>query len=167
MGIEFSKRAVIRVIMDAMAGLDSLKDIYDKVEAMEEPTQPELVEVPPCADVFLNNGNKELNLAYLISCKRNFLSCEMREGELKQWLRNTSLHDLLSLANGYTVKKEQLYYVKVGIMAFMDWDDSFVAKMCTTDSTGWENMAAQLSLDKAEGVAVAIGGEAVPVEEKE
>lgn len=75
------------------------------------PTQQDKIVVPPCVDKFLSVGNKSRKLACLVSCKYSILTCDMAEGELKQWLREVSMDDLLSLANGYIVEKEQLYEV--------------------------------------------------------
>lgn len=69
------------------------------------PTEQGKVVVPPYVDDFLSVGNKTQKLACFVSCKYSILSCDMVEGELKQWLREISMDDLLSLPNGYIVEK--------------------------------------------------------------
>ena len=93
------------------------RDLIDDLRRLRSslPTQ-QPVEVPPCVDEFLSVGNKSQKLACLISCKYSILSCDLAEGELKQWLREISMSDLLSLANGYTVGKKALFTIPVPYM---------------------------------------------------
>ncbi|MGX7413500.1 DUF1642 domain-containing protein [Enterococcus caccae] len=68
----------------------------------------------------------------------------------------------------YTAAKEPLYYVRVGELAFVDWEDSMLAKMTTMDSPGWVNEANHFTTkDGADNIARIVGGEVVPVEEDE
>lgn len=73
----------------------------------------DVVKVPPMIDKYLNFGNKAQKLASLVSNKYTMLDHDVSNSEIKQWLREISMDDLLSLANGYTVEKEQLYYVRL------------------------------------------------------
>lgn len=88
--------------------VDVLRKVVKDLQLLKSslPTQQGEVAVPPCVDKFLSVGNKSQKLACLVSCKYSILTCDMAEGELKQWLREISMDDLLSLANGYTVEEE-------------------------------------------------------------
>ncbi|WP_430606428.1 hypothetical protein IGJ55_002106 [Enterococcus sp. AZ170] len=77
------------------------------------PTQQDKAVVPPMIDKYLNVGNKAQKLASLVSNKYTMLDSDESDSELKQWLKEISMKDLLSLYNGYTVEKEQLYYVRL------------------------------------------------------
>lgn len=86
-----------------------IKDLKQLDQSLPKP-----VEVPECVDAFLRCGNKAQKLACLVSCKYSILTCDMAEGELKQWLREVSMDYLLSLANGYTtVKKPKKHVLKL------------------------------------------------------
>lgn len=96
------------------------KTLYDNgyriVHKSSLPTQRDKVVVPPYVDDFLSVGNKAQKLACLVSCKYSILTCDMDESELKQWLREISMDDLFSIANGYTVEKEPLFIMPVPCM---------------------------------------------------
>lgn len=142
------------------------------------PTQQDKVAVPPCVDKFLSVGNKSQKLACLVSCKYSILTCDMAEGELKQWLREISMDDLLNLANGYTVEKEQLYLIKCA--EDRSSDDVYLEEaLWRTKNRAWaesggiyeavwnpsKEQCITLNKEKAEHLASLVEGIAVPVEE--
>ncbi len=108
---QFDKFSRGRVWADKSSLLYFVGEIKKQLKS-SLPTQQDKVVVPQCVDRFLSVGNKSQKLACLVSCKYSILTCDMAEGEVKQWLREVSMDDLLSLANGYTVEKEQLYLIK-------------------------------------------------------
>lgn len=123
------------------------------------------VVVPPMIDKYLNVGNKAQKLASLVSNKYTMLDSDA-DSELKQWLRQISMDDLLSLVNGYTVEKEQLYCVEVGNLVFVSWGSGGVSPtMITKQIMGWGSYVKKVEKDKAEEIAEIIGGRTVPVEE--
>ncbi|MHC5215638.1 DUF1642 domain-containing protein [Enterococcus sp. LJL128] len=99
-GEEQSQDVLIRAML---TDLGEIKAEHEK--------QKKRVEVPPVVANYLSIGDKSLNIAFLVANKYNLSLSDIREGELKQWLREVSMEDLLSLANGYAVKQEPLYYV--------------------------------------------------------
>lgn len=140
------------------------------------PTQPELVEVPEFVGELICWVKK--NNAVPSDVISDFYSLAVDEINLPNTLDLEKLSVYFTLAChrfdfekaciiGYTVKKEQLYYVKVGNLVFSGWEDSFIAKFTKTDSIGWTNYAHKIpTKDGAENIARIIGGEAVPVDQE-
>lgn len=161
------------IVEDLGAGVTEVyKEIDVVLEHLQQlksslPTQQDKVVVPQCVDKFFSVGNKSQKLACLVSCKYSILTCDMAEGELKQWLREISMDELLSLANDYTVEKEQLWVVRTdtGFLSFV----SYSYKKPYEIETSMEREEAIEFKEKhiAEHIAAIIAGYAVPVEEEE
>jgi len=164
MGNEFSKRAVIRVIMNAMAGLDSLKDIYDKVVAMEEPTKTELVEVPEfVADWF--EKHKDI-LEYSIYALHVEIHRRAEDSAFENWVINTEnkpIETLICMKDGYTVK-EPLFTMPV------PYTHNGNLHYCLKDNgeiSFRQGNAYKFNQDQIDKYFLEIKAMAVPVEEEE
>jgi len=134
------------------------------------PTQQDKVVVPEFVAEWIEHCREcswSLRSAMLFENFGNFTD----KRKLKKWfLDGKGRHDIFARAwlDGYTVEKEQLYIVKVGELAFVNWEDSMLAKMATMDSPGWVNEANHFTTKvRANEIAKIIGGEAVPVMEDE
>jgi hypothetical protein len=136
---------------------------------------PKPVEVLPCVDEFLSCGNKAQKLACLVSCKYNILTCDMAEGELKQWLREVSMEDLLSLANGYTVVKEPLYYVMLpelntdtyNVYGLKKYSDGKINVACYDKGDIGKSINSKFTEQEIKAIDERYWAFAVPVEEEE
>lgn len=149
--------------------VDVLRKIVKDLQLLKSslPTQQDKVVVPELPRHIID---------YLKWCERNNKTlleviggARCHDADYAFWTEEERRKIAVAYATGdYTVEKEQLYIVKVGELAFVNWEDSMLAKMTTMDSPGWVNEANHFTTKvRANEIAKIIGGEAVPVMEDE
>lgn len=150
-------------------------NVIDDLEQLKSslPTQPELVEVPEFVAELICWVKK--NNAVPSDVISDFYLLAVDGINLPNTLDLEKLSVYFTLAchrfdfekaciTGYTVKKEQLYYVKVGSKFLQAWiNQTSITPVCVSNnSDAWVFS----KKDQADKVALLIGGEAVPVEEE-
>ncbi len=141
-------------------GCDFCMSLIEQIDEPEKPVVPQFVAE------YLKMRKEDYAIGGLGAAITQALCSEIKP-EIAKWMNNNVETFARAWLDGYTVEKEQLYYVKVGNLVFVDWEDSFVAKLATTDSLEWTNYAHKIpTKDGANNIAKIIGGEIVPVEEE-
>lgn len=134
-------------------GLSEAKKLLEEVKQLDEPQRET---IPKCAHEFILEGTG-LGLSYfeIITSAESFANAKPQD-EFSKWLRENSGLFIRSLLNGYEVKKEPLYRVKLGEGYFVEYQGRGALIMIIPD----DNKEIKIfdSKSDAERTAQTIGG---------
>ncbi|MGM0107933.1 DUF1642 domain-containing protein [Enterococcus sp. AZ172] len=134
-------------------GLSEAKKLLEEVKQLDEPQRET---IPKCAHEFILEGTG-LGLSYfeIITSAESFANAKPQD-EFSKWLRKNSGLFIRSLLDGYEVKKEPLYRVKLGEGYFVEYQGRGALIMIIPD----DNKEIKIfdSKSDAERTAQTIGG---------
>jgi len=109
--------------------------ILDLVEQFDEPQKPV---VPKFVSEWFEDNKDVLDLAIFMAIRELDDEEWQHKTDFENWLdvvKNKPLETLIRMKDGYEVKKEPMYYIKLPSMTF----DTYIIETDTGDLISWQN----------------------------